>query len=142
VDRRPSVGPGEQCYGTTSVVDVGDVTYLGGSVELTFSATDDELALGPFYDWLRADVDVLRSTTISIGGSGAAGHMGAFEVVTVSIGSLTGLANLGIAYANFLRSRKDKPAFTINVVGELTAEQLAMIRTLELPVAREQADEA
>jgi hypothetical protein len=105
------------------------------SVELTISAGGDEQALEQFYHWLRSDVEVVRSTTISTAGSQDVGHMGAFEVICMSLGSLTGLANLGIAWANFLRSRKDKPPFTINIIGTLSNEQLEMLRKLNLPLA-------
>jgi hypothetical protein len=99
------------------------------------SAGGDEQALEQFYHWLRSDVDVVRSSAISTAGSQGAGHMGAFEVICMSFGSLTGLANLGIAWANFLRSRKDEPPFTINIVGTLSEEQLDMLRKLNLPLA-------
>ncbi|KZB85498.1 hypothetical protein AVL48_30940 [Amycolatopsis regifaucium] len=59
--------------------------------------------------------------------------MGAFEVICMSIGSLAGLANLGIAWGAFLRSRKETPPFTITVEGELTEEQHAMFANLDLP---------
>jgi Effector Associated Constant Component 1 len=104
-------------------------------VELTISAGGDEQALEQFYHWLRGDIDVVRSATISKVGSQGAGHMGAFEVICMSLGSLTGLANLGVAWASFLRSRKDKPPFTINIVGTLSDEQLDMVRRLDLPLA-------
>jgi len=105
-------------------------------VELTINAAGDEQALNEFYSWLREDVDVARSATISAVGSRGAGEMGVFEVICMSIGSLTGLANLGIAWGNFLRSRKETPPFTITIEGELTAEQRAMLRNLDLPLSR------
>ncbi|MFC9255891.1 effector-associated constant component EACC1 [Amycolatopsis thailandensis] len=97
-------------------------------MELTINAAGDEQALKEFYGWLRDDADVTRSATIR-----PAGELGVFEVISMSIGSLTGLANLGIAWGNFLRSRKETPPFTITVDGELTAEQRAMLRNLDLP---------
>lgn len=103
-------------------------------MELTISAGGDEQALEQFYHWLRNDVDVVRSSTISTAGSQGTGHMGAVEVICMSLGTLTGLANLGISWTSFLRSRKDKPAFTINIVGTLSDEQLDMIRKLNLPL--------
>ncbi|MFI5560672.1 effector-associated constant component EACC1 [Amycolatopsis japonica] len=105
-------------------------------MELTINAAGDEQALTEFYSWLRDDVDVARSATINLAGSRDTGEMGVFEVICMSIGSLTGLANLGIAWGNFLRSRKETPPFTITVEGELTAEQRAMIRNLDLPFGR------
>ncbi|MDT7799404.1 MAG: hypothetical protein QOI78_2837 [Actinomycetota bacterium] len=103
-------------------------------MELTISADGDEQALEQFYHWLRQDVDVVRSAEISTAGSVGAGHMGAFEVVSMSIGSLTGLANLGIAWASFHRSRKDVPPFTITIVGAWSAEQLAELANHGLPL--------
>ncbi|RSN30581.1 hypothetical protein DL990_21615 [Amycolatopsis sp. WAC 01416] len=99
-------------------------------MELTINAAGDEQALKEFYNWLRDDADVARSATISTAESG---DTGAFEVIRVSTGSLTGLANLGIAWGNFLRSRTETPPFTITVDGEPTAEQRAMLRNLDLP---------
>ncbi|OLZ47213.1 effector-associated constant component EACC1 [Amycolatopsis keratiniphila] len=99
-------------------------------MELTINAAGDEQALTEFYSWLRDDVDVARSATINLAGSP---DSGAFEVICMSIGSLTGLANLGIAWGGFLRSREETPPFTITVEGELTAEQRAMLRNLDLP---------
>lgn len=110
-------------------------------VELTISAGGDEQALEQFYHWLRGDVDVVRSVTISRAGSQGAGHMGAFEVICMSLGSLTGLANVGVAWASFLRSRKEKPPFTINIVGMLSDEQLDMVRKLNLPVATDESND-
>ncbi|OXM48459.1 hypothetical protein CFP71_32350 [Amycolatopsis thailandensis] len=103
-------------------------------MELTINAAGDEQALKEFYGWLRDDADVARSATISTAGSRGAGEMGVFEVICMSIGSLTGLANLGIAWGNFLRSRKETPPFTITIEGELTTEQRAMLRNLDLPL--------
>ena len=103
-------------------------------MELTISADGDEPALEQFYHWLRQDVDVVRSAEISTAGSAGSGHMGAFEVVSMSIGSLVGLANLGIAWATFRRSRKDVPPFTINVVGAWSAEELAALVNHGLPL--------
>lgn len=104
-------------------------------MELTISAGGDEQALERFYHWLRQDVDVVRSAMIGTAGSSGAGHMGAFEVVCMSIGSLTGLANLSVAWASFCRSRKDVPPLTINIVGAWSDEQLAMLAKLDLPLA-------
>ncbi|WP_394362806.1 hypothetical protein [Amycolatopsis sp. SB7-3] len=101
-------------------------------MELTINAAGDEQALTEFYSWLRDDVDVTRSATLSLAG---ARNPDVFEVICMSIGSLTGLANLGIAWGNFLRSRTETPPFTITVEGELTAEQRAMIRNLDLPLS-------
>ncbi|MEV7552902.1 hypothetical protein AB0N89_25100 [Amycolatopsis sp. NPDC089917] len=105
-------------------------------MELTINAAGDEQALNEFYSWLRDDVDVARSATVSAAGSRGSGEMVVFEAICMSIGSLTGLANLGIAWGNFLRSRKETPPFTITVQGELTAEQHAMLRNLDLPLSR------
>ncbi|MFD5246757.1 hypothetical protein ACFWIW_19560 [Amycolatopsis sp. NPDC058340] len=99
-------------------------------MELTINAAGDEQALTEFYSWLRDDADVTRSATISFAGSR---NTEVFEVICMSIGSLTGLANLGIAWGNFLRSREETPPFVISVEGELTAEERAMIRNLDLP---------
>ncbi|WP_409495864.1 effector-associated constant component EACC1 [Amycolatopsis sp. cmx-11-12] len=104
-------------------------------MELTINAAGDEQGLKEFYNWLRDDADVARSATISSAGSSDSGHMGAFEVICMSIGSLTGLANLGIAWGNFLHSRKETPPFTITIEDTLTAEQCAMLRNLDLPLA-------
>jgi len=104
------------------------------SVELTIRAGGDEQALEQFYHWLRNDVEVVRSATVSTAGSPGSGHMGAFEVICMSLGTLTGLGNLGMAWASFLRSRKDKPPFTIEIVGTLSDEQLDMLRKLNLPL--------
>ena len=104
-------------------------------MELTISADGDEQALEEFYHWLRQDVDVLRSATISPGGSSGSGHMGAFEVVCMSFGSLTGLANLGIAWASFRRSKKDAPPLTITLAGPWTDDQLAVLAKQGLPMA-------
>ncbi|WP_414941863.1 effector-associated constant component EACC1 [Amycolatopsis sp. cmx-11-51] len=104
-------------------------------MELTINAAGDEQGLKEFYDWLREDADVLRSATISSAGSVDSDHIGAFEVIRMSIGSLTGLANLGIAWGNFLHYRKETPPFTIAIEGEPTAEQHAMLRNLDLPLA-------
>ncbi|GAB3430949.1 effector-associated constant component EACC1 [Actinophytocola sediminis] len=103
-------------------------------MELTISAGGDEQALEQFYHWLREDVDVVRSTKLSTAGSPGAGHMGAFEVICLSFSTLTGLGNLGLALANFQRSRKDSPSFTINVVGAVSAEQLDLLKKLNLPL--------
>lgn len=103
-------------------------------MELTINAGGDELALEQFYHWLREDVDFVRSATVSTGGSHDSGHMGAFEVICLSFSTMTGLANLAIAWANFLRSRKDSPAFTVNIVGTLSEEQLEMLQKLDLPL--------
>ncbi len=103
-------------------------------MELTINAGGDEQALKEFYSWLRDDVDVARSATISTAGSRESGRMGAFEVICMSIGSLTGLANLGLAWGNFLRTREETPPFTITIEGELTAGQRAMLRNLDLPL--------
>ncbi len=103
-------------------------------MELTISADGDEQALEQFYHWLRQDVDVVRSAKISTAGSSGSGHMGAFEVVSMSIGSLTGLANLGIAWASFRRSKKDVPPLTINIAGPWSAEQLAALMNQDLPL--------
>jgi hypothetical protein len=103
-------------------------------VELRISAGGDEQALEQFYHWLRDDVDVVRSATISTTGAQCSGHMGAIEVICMSLGTLTGLASLGVSWASFLSSRKDKPPFTINVTGTLSDEQLDMIRKLNLPL--------
>ena len=62
--------------------------------------------------------------------------MGAFEVICMSIGSLTGLANLGVAWASFRRSKKDVPPLTVNIVGTLSDEQLAMLTNLNLPLGQ------
>ncbi|WP_037320246.1 effector-associated constant component EACC1 [Amycolatopsis orientalis] len=105
-------------------------------MELTINAGGDEQALKEFCDWLRGDVDVTRSATITTAGSWDSGDRGAFEVIRMSIGSLTGLANLGIAWGNFLRSREETPPFTITIDGEPTAEQDAMLRNLDLPLGR------
>ncbi|MBB5856311.1 hypothetical protein ACFQ05_25895 [Amycolatopsis umgeniensis] len=105
-------------------------------MELTINAAGDEQALKEFCDWLRADADVLRSATISTAESPDLVHLGAFEAIFMSIGSLTGLANLGIAWGNFLHSRKETPPFTITIEGALTGEQRAMLRNLDLPLAR------
>lgn len=104
-------------------------------MELTISADGDEQALEEFYHWLRQDVDVVRSATISTAGSSGACHMGAFEVVCMSFGSLTGLANLGIAWASFRRSKKDPPPLTITLAGPWTDEQLAVLAKQGLPMA-------
>ncbi len=104
-------------------------------MELTISADGDEQALEQFYHWLLQDVDVVRSATISTARSPGIGHMGAFEVICMSIGSLTGLANLGVAWASFHRSKKDVPPLTINIVGTVSDEQLAMLANLNLPLA-------
>jgi len=104
-------------------------------VELTISADGDEQALEHFYHWLREDVDVVRSATISTATTSGTGHMGAVEVICMSIGSLTGLANLGVAWAGFLRSRKAAPPVTFAVVGQLSDEQLAMLKSLNLPMS-------
>lgn len=104
-------------------------------MELTINAAGDEQALTEFYSRLRADAEMTRSATISLAGSRSTGEMGAFEVICLSIGSLTGLANLGIAWSDFLRSREETPPFTITVEGELTAEQRAMLRNLDLPLS-------
>jgi len=103
-------------------------------VELTISADGDEQALEQFYHWLRQDVDVVRSAEISSAGSSGSGHMGAFEVVSMSIGSLTGLANLGIAWASFCRSKKHVPPLAINIVGAWSAEELATLANQDLPL--------
>ncbi|WP_181772576.1 effector-associated constant component EACC1 [Amycolatopsis pittospori] len=103
-------------------------------MELTINAGGEEQALKEFYSWLRDDVDVVRSATITTAGARESGQMGAFEVICMSIGSLTGLANLAIAWGNFLRSRKETPPFTITIEGELSAEQRAMLRNLDLPL--------
>jgi hypothetical protein len=105
-------------------------------VELTISADGDEQALEQFYHWLRQDVDVVRSATISTAGTAGTGHMGAVEVICMSIGSLTGLANLGVAWASFLRSRKTAPPVTFTVVGPLSDEQLAMLKSMDLPTGQ------
>ena len=104
-------------------------------MELTISADGDEQALEQFYHWLRQDVDVVRSATIGTAGSPGAGHMGAVEVICMSIGSLTGLANLGVAWASFLRSRNATPPVKFTVVGPLSDEQLAMLKSANLPVS-------
>lgn len=103
-------------------------------MDLTISCGGDEQTLEQFYHWLRSDVDVVRSSSISTEGSQESGHMGAFDVICMSVGSLTGLANLGLAWASFLRSRKNEPPLRITVVGTLSDEQLDMIRKLNLPL--------
>lgn len=105
-------------------------------MELTINAAGDEQALTEFYSWLRDDADVARSATIRLAGSRTTEEMEVFEVICMSIGSLTGLANVGIAWGNFLRSRKETPPFTITIEGELTTEQRAMLRNLDLPFRR------
>ncbi|MFJ7213202.1 hypothetical protein [Amycolatopsis sp. NPDC098790] len=97
---------------------------------------EDGQALEQFYHWLRQDVDVVRSATISATGSPGSGHMGAVEVICLSIGSLTGLANLGVAWASFLRSRKSAPPVRFTVVGPLSDEQIAMLKSANLPVSQ------
>lgn len=103
-------------------------------MELTITAGGDEQALEQFYHWLRNDVDVVRAAAISTAGSQTTGHMGAFEVICMSFSTSTGLASLSIAWASFLRSRKDKPPFTINIIGTLSDEQLEMLRKMNLPL--------
>ncbi|MER6798052.1 effector-associated constant component EACC1 [Amycolatopsis mediterranei] len=71
---------------------------------------------------------------MSTEGTSGTGHMGAVEVICMSVGSLTGLANLGIAWASFLRSKKNAPPVTFTVAGPLSDEELAMLKTLRLPV--------
>jgi hypothetical protein len=103
-------------------------------VDLTINGGGDDQGLEQFYHWLRNDVDVVRSSSFSTAASQESGRMGAFDVIYMSVASLTGLANLGLAWTSFLRSRKDKPPFTITVVGTLSDEQLDMIRKLNLPL--------
>ncbi|WP_410661517.1 effector-associated constant component EACC1 [Amycolatopsis sp. lyj-112] len=104
-------------------------------MELTINSGGDEQELKEFYTWLRDDVDVVRSATVGTAGPGDSGQMGAFEVIRMSIGSLTGLANLGMAWGTFLQSRKGIPSFTITIAGELSEEQRKMLRNLDLPLA-------
>jgi hypothetical protein len=110
-------------------------------VELTISSDGDEQALEQFYHWLRQDVDVVRSAKVSTTATPGAGHMGAVEVICLSIGSLTGLANLGVAWASFLRSRKAAPPVRFTVVGPLSDEQLALLKSLDLPMGPGDDDE-
>ncbi|WP_410614109.1 effector-associated constant component EACC1 [Amycolatopsis sp. lyj-109] len=105
-------------------------------MELTISAEGDEQALEQFYHWLRQDIDVVRTAKISTSATSGTGHMGAVEVVCMSIGTLTGLANLGVAWASFLRSRKAAPPVQFVFNTPLTDEEIAMVKRLNLPVAQ------
>ncbi|MFF1613527.1 hypothetical protein ACFVYA_37660 [Amycolatopsis sp. NPDC058278] len=104
-------------------------------MELTISAEGDEQVLEQFYHWLRQDVDVVRTVKISTTATSDTGHMGAVEVVCMSIGTLTGLANLGVAWASFLRSRKAAPPIQFIFNMPLTEDENAMVKCLNLPVA-------
>lgn len=110
-------------------------------MELTISAGGDEQALEQFYDWLREDVDVVRSASISTAGTPDSGSMGAFEVICMSISSLSGLASLGVAWASFRRSRTATPPVTFTIASPLTDEQLAFLKNLDLPLGPDAAGE-
>ncbi|WP_370962206.1 hypothetical protein [Amycolatopsis sp. cg9] len=110
-------------------------------MELTISAGSDEQALEQFYDWLREDVDVVRSASISTAGGADSGRMGAFEVICMSISSLTGLASLSVAWASFRRSRNATPPVTFTIASPLTDEQLAFLKSLDLPWESDAAGE-
>jgi membrane-associated two-gene conflict system component 1 (EACC1) len=112
----------------------------GGSVEITISAGGDEQALEQFYHWLRNDVDVVRSGVISTAGAPDTGHMGAFEVICMALSTGTGLASFGLAWASFLRTRKENPPFVINVVGTLSDEQIEMLKKFGVPLNPGTAD--
>ncbi|WP_410671595.1 effector-associated constant component EACC1 [Amycolatopsis sp. cmx-4-68] len=110
-------------------------------MELTISTDGDEQALEQLYHWLRQDVDVVRSAKVGTTSAPGAGHMGAVEVICMSIGSLTGLANLGVAWASFLRSRNAAPPVRFTVVGPLSDEQLALLTSMNLPMGPGDDDE-
>jgi hypothetical protein len=97
-------------------------------------STDDE-SLEQFYQWLRDDVDVVRSTTITAIASEVPGNMGAFEVIAMALSGATALANVAISWASFRRSQPAPPPITMNIVGTFSDEQLEMLKKLDLPLA-------
>jgi hypothetical protein len=101
-------------------------------VEVSISA-DDELALEQFYRWLREDVDVARSATVSRTGTSGTGHMGAFEVISMTVSNATALTSLALAYANWRRTRKDPPPLRFTVEGSLTDELRELVEKLNQP---------
>ncbi|MFI5591143.1 hypothetical protein ACIA5G_39250 [Amycolatopsis sp. NPDC051758] len=98
-------------------------------MELSISTAEDQLALESFHRWLRDDVDIARAAAISRVSTPDDGHMGAVEVICMTLSTSTGLANLAIAYANWRKARKDPPTLTFTVTGPLTEE---LRKTLEI----------
>lgn len=101
-------------------------------MEISISA-DDDLALEQFYRWLREDVDISRTATVSRAGTSGDGHMGAVEIISMAVSNATGLAGLAIAYANWRKSRKSPPALTFTVDGPLTDELREIVEKLNRP---------
>ena len=102
-------------------------------MEVSISAPGDDHALEQFYRWLREDVDISRTATLSRTGTSSGGHMGVVEIISMTISNATGLAGLAIAYANWRKARKDPPALTFTVDGPLTDELREMVGKLNQP---------
>ena len=101
-------------------------------MEISISA-DDELALEQFYRWLREDVDIARTATVSRTGPSGDGHMGAFEIISMAVSNATALTSLALAYANWRRARKDPPPLKFTVEGPLTDELREILGKLNQP---------
>jgi Effector Associated Constant Component 1 len=101
-------------------------------VEISISA-DDELALEQFYRWLREDVDLARTATVTRTGTAGSGHMGVFEIISMTVSNATALTGLALAYANWRKARKDPPPLKFTVEGPLTDELREVLRKLNQP---------
>lgn len=102
-------------------------------MEISISAAEDELALESFHRWLRDDVDVARTATISRVNAPDDGRMGVVEVICMTLSTSSGLASLAITYANWRRARKEPPALTFTATGPLTDELRRTLETLNKP---------
>lgn len=102
-------------------------------MEISISAGENELALESFHRWLRDDIDIARTATISRVSTPDDGRMGVVEVICMALSTSTGMASLAIAYANWRKARKDPPALTFTVTGPLTEELRKTLETLNQP---------
>jgi hypothetical protein len=110
-------------------------------VEVSVSAVGNEFALEQFYRWLREDLDITRVATVSRTSTSGTGHMGALEVICMTLSTSTGLASLAMTYANWRRTRKDPPALKFSVSGPVTDELRKILDKLNQPEDEKPEDE-
>jgi hypothetical protein len=99
------------------------VWWGGGfvKVQVGLDGDSDPAAVSSLYRWLVRDPEMKQHAEVSLASGGAAGDMGALDVINIALTQAISLLSLAVAYAAWRDSRSKAPPITITIEGGASA---------------------
>ncbi|GAA1035940.1 hypothetical protein GCM10009557_45280 [Virgisporangium ochraceum] len=99
-------------------------------IDVSIPDTDDAEPVQSFFGWITADTELAGSIDVTRSSS-APGHMGALDIINVTLTHLVAISNLAMVYAAWRRSRPEVPTVVFRVGAVTVTASDASPETLD-----------